>query len=141
MAVLVGVVLGALAVVRLLGGLARRAGARRAERWRRARAAEVAAESVARSEAVLRGRVTEQLAPLLGGFAFAAADARFLGSPIDFVVFDGLSDVVDGRAARLRRIVLVDVKTGRATLNTVQRRVRACVEDGGVTWYRMEVGV
>ena len=31
---------------------------------------------------------SEQMAPLLPEFPFASADARFIGNPIDFVVFD-----------------------------------------------------
>lgn len=112
-----------------------------AERWLAAwRAEEVealGADSLARSRAVLRGRVSEQLAPVLPQFGFSPADARFVGSPVDFVVFDGLEEVRAGRRDRLHRIVLVDVKTGSASLSTIQRRVRDCVEDGRVTWQEM----
>jgi len=34
------------------------------------------------------------LVPLLPGFAFSSKDVRFLGSPVDLVAFDGLSDGV-----------------------------------------------
>jgi predicted Holliday junction resolvase-like endonuclease len=137
-AFLVGLVAGLVAGVRLWRGVIEAWGARLFEGWRRAESADVEAATVARSEAVLRGRITEQLAPMFDDFAFDPADARFIGSPIDFVVFDGLGDVHAGRADRLRRIVLLDVKTGRAGLTAVQRKVRACVEAGAVTAYRFD---
>jgi len=98
--------------------------------WRRAEQEAVRAEAARRSEAVLRGRITEQLAPLLGAFPFHLADARFIGSPIDFVVFDGLSEVDSGTAGELRSITFVDVKTGGAGLTTIQRRTKSCLEEG-----------
>src|SRR5438874_1310483 len=45
--------------------------------------------SLNQSRSTLKGQIGEQLAPLLPGFAYEAADARFLGDPIDYVVFDG----------------------------------------------------
>lgn len=117
--------------------------ARRVEPWARAvlgewlaeEAGAARADALLRSRAVLRGRAAEQLAPVLGGFPFDPADARFLGSPVDFVVFDGCREVRAGERDTLRRIVLVDVKTGGSSLSTVQRRIRDCVEAGRCTWH------
>ena len=78
------------------------------------------------SRAVMRGQVSEQLAPLLPGFPYAAMDARFLGHPIDYVVFDGY-----GSDDELE-VVLVEVKTGRGKLSAGERRVRDAVEAGRV---------
>jgi len=133
-----GVVAGVAVGVRLLRAVTARWGERLLDRWLADESVAVAADSVARSDAVLRGRITEQLAPLLDDFGFAPADARFIGTPIDFVVFDGLADVRAGRAAALRRVVLVDVKTGGAGLSTLQRKVRACVEAGAVATARLD---
>jgi predicted Holliday junction resolvase-like endonuclease len=38
---------------------------------------------------MLKGRISEQMAPLLQEFPFSSADIRFIGNPITFVVFDG----------------------------------------------------
>ena len=48
-------------------------------------------DSIARSRSVVSGKVQEHLAPLFPEFIgqFNPKDARFLGSPLDFVVFDG----------------------------------------------------
>jgi predicted Holliday junction resolvase-like endonuclease len=91
-------------------------------------------DAVRRSEAVTTGKIVAQLVPVLPGFPFNPRDARFLGSPIDFVVFDGLSE------GDVRRVVFVEVKTGSATLSARERRVRDAVEGGRVefTEYRAE---
>jgi predicted Holliday junction resolvase-like endonuclease len=85
-------------------------------------------DAARRSRAVRGGRAAEQLAPLHEGFAgrFDPADARFLGAPVDFVVFDGLA------GGLLRQVVLVEVKTGRGRLNGNERQVREAVAEGRV---------
>ena len=92
-------------------------------------------ESVRISRATRDGRAYEQLVPYLPEFEdqFDRCDARFLGSPIDFVVFDGLY----GPDRDLNEIVFVEVKSGRPTLNKAERAVREAVEDGRVRWERI----
>lgn len=90
------------------------------------------AASERHSRAVVRGQITEQVTPLLEGFAWDPADARFLGKPVDYVVFDGYAEVRAGARDHLRQIVFVDVKTGRAGLSKAERRIKACVESGAV---------
>jgi len=104
------------------------------EQWRTEESESLGAATVQRSQAVLKGRVWEQLAPVHPAFGFDPADARFLGSPVDFVIFDGYADVKAGRRQSLRSVVLLDVKTGGSGLTTVQRRVRDCLQRGEVSW-------
>jgi predicted Holliday junction resolvase-like endonuclease len=85
-------------------------------------------DAALQSRAVTVGQVTQEFAPYLPGFAFNPKDARFLGSPVDFVVFDGLDD------GGVRQVVFVEVKTGGSELSTRERDVRAAVEAGHVTW-------
>ena len=85
-------------------------------------------DAIQRSALVNRGKVTEHLVPYLPEFEFNPRDARFLGSPIDFVVFDGLSE------GDLRAVVFIEVKTGRATLTGRERLVRVAIESGRVCW-------
>lgn len=94
---------------------------------------EIRRDASVRSEAVTRGRLSESLAPYLSGFEFSTRDARFLGSPIDFVVFDGVSE------DRCDRVVFVEVKAGEAPLSSRERRVREAVLDGRVEWREVRV--
>lgn len=91
-------------------------------------------DAVQRSEAVTVGKVSEQLLPYLPGFPFNPKDARFLGAPVDLVVFDGLAD------GRLRRVVFVEVKTGGAGLSARERLVREAVEGRRVEWMELRSG-
>ena len=91
-------------------------------------------DAVQRSQAVVRGRVTEQLAPYLPDFPFHPQDARFIGSPVDFVVFDGLSEGV------IRRVVFVEVKTGRSALTDRQRQVKERIAARQVEWWEYRLG-
>jgi len=56
----------------------------------------------------LLGKITEHFIPYLPMFKYNPKDARFIGSPIDFIVFDGLSE------GEIRKIVLVEVKAGKS---------------------------
>jgi predicted Holliday junction resolvase-like endonuclease len=93
----------------------------------------VRADAVQRSLAVTAGKVYEQLVPYLPGFGFNPKDARFLGTPVDLVVFDGLSDGV------VRRIVFVEVKTGGGDLSSRERRVRDAVRARQVEWSELRL--
>jgi predicted Holliday junction resolvase-like endonuclease len=85
-------------------------------------------DAARRSRGVRGGRAAEQLAPLSPAFGerFDPGDARFLGAPVDFVVFDGLAN------GELREVVLVEIKTGSGRLNANERAVRAAIADGRV---------
>lgn len=92
-------------------------------------------QSVRISRASRDGRAYEQLVPYLPEFEdqFDRNDARFLGAPIDFLVFDGLYSEEEG----LREVVFLEVKSGRGDLNAREREVRAAVEEGRVRWERI----
>jgi len=91
-------------------------------------------DAVQRSQAVTAGKVYEQLVPYLPGFPFDPRDVRFLGSPVDLVVFDGLSE------GAVRRIVFVEVKTANADLSVRERRVRDAVNARQVEWSELRAG-
>jgi predicted Holliday junction resolvase-like endonuclease len=92
-------------------------------------------DSLSRSRSAVTGKVQEHLAPLFPQFCaeFNARDARFLGSPVDFVVFDGLD------AGELARIVFIEVKTGRSGLSLRERQIRDTVELCKVEWRELRL--
>jgi predicted Holliday junction resolvase-like endonuclease len=49
---------------------------------------------------------------MLPEFPFASSNARFIGNPIDFVVFDGYTQVKDEKGDTIN-VVLVEVKKGK----------------------------
>lgn len=78
---------------------------------------ELREDALARSRAVLKGALAEQLASIFKVFGYNPSDARFIGDPVDYVIFDGYTQVRERKADRPITVVLADVKTGRATLH------------------------
>ncbi len=86
-------------------------------------------DSVTQSRAVLGGKFTEQLAPYLPQFRYDPTEARFIGSPIDLIVFPGLA------RGEPEEIVIMEIKSGRTVQLTHQeRKIRQLIEDGMVRW-------
>ena len=88
-------------------------------------------DSIKRSRSVLRGQATEHLAPYILKNT-NPKDYRFLGNPIDYVCFEGLSDILDGTSNEIKQIHFIDIKTGKSTLNKTQRRIRDAIKDSRV---------
>jgi len=97
------------------------------------REALIRADAIKRSTAVVKGKVAEQLVPFGPEFDYNPRDARFLGSPIDFVVFDGLSE------GDLCKVVFVEVKTGNSRLSRRERQIRDLVKAGEVYWEKIKL--
>ncbi|HOT92488.1 MAG TPA: Holliday junction resolvase-like protein [Anaerolineae bacterium] len=90
-------------------------------------------QSSEQSRAVLKGKLAEQMAPLLPGFTYWPADARFLGDPVDYIVFNGYSKVKDGdEAGEDVEVVILDIKQGKSMLTNGQRQIAKAVEAGRV---------
>ncbi len=94
----------------------------------REREREARRDSVDRSRATLTGQFLEKLAPHFPDFPYEPTDLRFIGTPVDYLVFDGLS------AGQVDQIVFLEVKSGDSGLTTRERRVRDAVEAGAVRW-------
>jgi predicted Holliday junction resolvase-like endonuclease len=103
------------------------------DRWKNEHTKEIRKDSVSRSRSTLKGRISEQMAPLLPEFTYAPADARFIGNPIDFVVFDGYTNAKDGEGTEIS-VVLVEVKKGKGRLTREESLIKKAVEDGRVSW-------
>ena len=86
-------------------------------------------EAIAQSRAVLGGKFTEQMAPYLPEFRYDPTEARFIGSPIDLIIFPGLAK------GDPEEIVIMEIKTGKTShLTPQERKIRQLIEDGMVRW-------
>jgi predicted Holliday junction resolvase-like endonuclease len=86
------------------------------------------------SRAVLGGLVSEQMAPLLPGFPFDPGDCRFIGKPVDFLVFRGMNE------KNISEVIFLEVKSGASkTLNDQEKRLRDAVQSGRVRWAEFDV--
>jgi predicted Holliday junction resolvase-like endonuclease len=101
------------------------------EGWKMREEEAIRSDAIRRSESVTRGKMTEHLIPFFPDFPYNPRDARFLGSPVDLIVFDGLSD------EKIAEIVFVEIKTSRnPSLSRREREVRDCIDEKRVS-YRM----
>jgi len=101
--------------------------------WRGTHEANIRADAIIRSSAVIRGKVSEHLAPYIN-FAYNPRDARFIGSPIDIIVFNGADD------GNITEVVFLEVKTGpSAALSPRQRQIRNLIEAKKVEWREFRV--
>jgi predicted Holliday junction resolvase-like endonuclease len=97
-------------------------------RWE-AEMAKAVKGAVTQSRAVLGGKFTEQMAPYLPDFKYDPTEARFIGSPIDLIVFPGLA------RGDPEEIVIMEIKSGRnAQLTPQERKIRQLIESGMVRW-------
>jgi predicted Holliday junction resolvase-like endonuclease len=85
--------------------------------------------AVEQSRAVLGGKFTEQMVPFFPDFKYDPTEVRFIGSPIDMIVFPGLAQ------GDPKEIVILEVKTGQsAQLTPPQKKIRELIENGMVRW-------
>ena len=97
--------------------------------WKLDEEKKIRQDAVKKSEAVTRGKVTEHLIPYFSDFEYNPKDARFLGTPVDFIVFDGLSE------GEMKKVVFIEVKSGKTdTLSKREKLVRECVDRGKVSY-------
>ena len=101
--------------------------------WKVRYTAAVRGDAVLRSQAITAGKVHEQLLPYFPDFPYNPKDVRFLGSPTDLIVFDGLAE------GYVKRIVFLEVKTGGSGLTTRERSVRDAVQAGEVEWLEVRL--
>jgi predicted Holliday junction resolvase-like endonuclease len=86
-------------------------------------------EAISQSRAVLGGKFTEQMAPYLPEFLYDPTEARFIGSPVDLIIFPGLAK------GDPEEIVIMEIKTSKTgQLTPQERKIRQLIEDGMVRW-------
>ena len=96
--------------------------------------------SVNTSRAVLKGKMAEQLAPIMPEFQYLPSDAKFLGDPVDYVVFDGYTDFRDGEGeAEDIEVILIDIKSGGARLTKGQQAIARAVQEGRVRFETIRI--
>ena len=105
----------------------------RFERWKTEYRDSISRDAIKGSQAAVAGKVFERLAPYLPGFGYNPRDVRFVGDPVDFIVFDGLSE------DQCHRIVFVEVKTGASSLSSRERKVRDAIKAKRIEWQELRL--
>jgi len=85
-------------------------------------------EAISRSRAVLGGYFSEQLSPFLPGFKYSPTECRFVGKPVDLIIFKGMDD------KNIDEVVFLEVKSGNAKLSKQERKLKEVIEKRKVRW-------
>jgi predicted Holliday junction resolvase-like endonuclease len=113
--------------------IARKDAAVQLSQWQQETEDAIRKDAIEKSRAVTLGKVTEHVVPFLPGFQHNPKDARFIGAPVDFIIFDGLDE------GEVQRITFVEVKTGSSSLNKRERQIRNVVKQRSVEWEEIRI--
>ena len=94
---------------------------------------EIRQDAIKQSRAVLSGQFSEQIAPYLPDFPYKPTEARFIGKPVDFVVFKGMDE------KNINEVVFVEVKSGQSQLSKVEKTLKSAIENKKVLWHEYKV--
>ena len=105
-----------------------------AAEWEGGRLETIVKTRLKQSRAVLGGLVSEQIAPLLPDFPFDPGDCRFIGKPVDFIVFKGMNE------QNISEVIFLEVKSGVSkSLSQQEKRLREAIQAGRVRWEQYNV--
>lgn len=85
-------------------------------------------DAIMKSRAVLGGQFSEQLAPFLPNFPFLPTECKFLGKPIDFIVFKGMDE------KNITEVIFVEAKSGKSKLSSQEKGLKEAIEKKKVRW-------
>lgn len=94
---------------------------------------EIREDAIKQSRAVLSGQFSEQIAPYMPDFTYKPTEARFIGKPIDFIVFKGMDE------KRIEEVVFVEVKTGQSKLSDVEKSLKETIKNKKVEWWEYKI--
>ena len=88
-------------------------------------------DAVNHSRSTLKGKIGEQMSPLLPEFysKYEPADARFIGSPVDFIIFKNMGKFSKDKK-KLIEVIFLEVKTGSPTLTPLENAIKMAVKSG-----------
>lgn len=88
----------------------------------------------------IKGSLGERFTPFMGGFPYNPSDCRFLGEPVDFIIFNNLHECSDGLVPiESVEVIIADVKTGDARLSQRQKILQYAIENGQVSFETFRV--
>lgn len=90
-------------------------------------------DAIKRSAHALSGKTLEKLVPFLEKFPYDAHDIRWLGDPIDLIIFDGRAKEDPNQ------IIFCEVKSGESELTKVQKKIKELVEKKKVRWEELRI--
>lgn len=88
-------------------------------------------EAIKQSKSVTRGQLSEQLLPLLPDFKYNPSDCKFVGQPIDYIIYSGMSNARDSGEGEIT-VIFAEIKQGKSSRTKIQNRIKKAIEAGRV---------
>ena len=76
-----------------------------------------------RQRSTIKGQLAEKFAPFLPGFPFKPSECKFIGDPIDYLVFEGLDE------RDIKKIHLLEVKNNTSRLSKHQKQIKNILDN------------
>lgn len=99
------------------------------EKWKMENETAIRRDAINRSQAVTLGKITEHIIPFHQTFPYNPKDLRFIGSPIDMIVFDGATE-----ESEEVEVHILEIKTSKSALSNKQKLIKQAVLNGKVFW-------
>jgi predicted Holliday junction resolvase-like endonuclease len=112
----------------------------RINEWKEKEEKRIRDDAIRRSVSSRVGKYMDRLAPILTNFEHDPRDVRWLGDPIDLIIFEGYGNSKDSKNIEdFNKIVICDVKTGKAVLTKEEKRIRELIEKKEIEWEEFRV--
>ncbi len=79
------------------------------------------------SQSVKYGKTMEQWAPFLEDFPYSYEKFKFIGDPIDGIIFDD------------NKIIFCEIKSSSSSLSQKQKKIKKLVEDKKIDWLEFRI--
>lgn len=93
-------------------------------------------DAVMRGARTLSGKTLEKLVPFLRNFDHDPHDIRWIGDPIDLIIFDGYSK---NNRKEIDGITFVEVKSSNSDLSSSQRKIKDVVQRKKIKWEEFRI--
>ncbi|PIU22030.1 MAG: hypothetical protein COT14_03470 [Candidatus Diapherotrites archaeon CG08_land_8_20_14_0_20_30_16] len=90
-------------------------------------------DAIKRSRSSLTGLFSEQLSPYFPDFPYSPTECKFLGKPVDFVIFKGADE------NNIKEVVFLEIKSGESKLNKQEKNLKETILNKKVKWDEYKV--
>ena len=85
-------------------------------------------DAINRSRNTIMGKLWETIAPYIPNFKYNPADMKFMGAPIDYIIFEGMKE------KDIKKVIFLEVKSGNSRLNAQERKLKEAIQNKRVKW-------
>lgn len=85
-------------------------------------------DAIKRSRATLTGQFSEQISPYMPDFPYSPTECKFIGKPIDFIVFKGADE------NNIKEVIFLEVKSGDSKLNKQEKNLKETILAKKIKW-------